>query len=135
MHSQSNQTWTPDADLTICTIEKANSLLNKLIEEGNHEDVRYFIIDEFHLVQDEQRGWQLETILTKLRTIEKKMNKPNFFQVVGMSATMSGLETLKAWLKQTAVFECTHRPVPLTEYTLDANSGTLFQEPPKELRV
>jgi replicative superfamily II helicase len=30
------------------------------------------VIDEFHLIQDEQRGWQLETILSKLRAIEKK---------------------------------------------------------------
>ena len=34
-----------------------------------------------------------------------------------MSATMSGLETLKAWLGETAVYECLHKPVPLTEYT------------------
>jgi len=37
-----------------------------------------------------------------------------------MSATLSGLETLKVWLNETAVFECLHRPVPLTEYTLDS---------------
>ena len=57
MHSQSNDQWTPDADLTVCTIEKANSLLNKLVEEELWFDVSYFIIDEFHLIQDEQRGW------------------------------------------------------------------------------
>lgn len=30
-----------------------------------------------------------------------------------MSATLSGLDTLKVWLDKTAVFECTHRPNPL----------------------
>ena len=48
---------------------------------------------------------------------------------------MSGLETLKAWLGETAVYECLHRPVPLTEYTLDTQSGTLFEEPPRPLLI
>lgn len=77
----------------------------------------------------------METILSKLKTIEKIFNKPNAFQIVGMSATMSGLETLKAWLGETAVYECLHRPVPLTEYTLDTQSGYLFEEPPRPLSV
>lgn len=93
------------------------------------------MIDEFHLIQDEQRGWQLETILSKLRAIEKKFAKPNAFQIVGMSATLSGLETLKSWLHVTSVFECTHRPVPLSEYSLDAMSGILYEEPPKAFRI
>ena len=52
-----------------------------------------------------------------------------------MSATLSGLDTLKRWMNRTAVYECTHRPVPLTEYTLEASTGTLYEEPPKALRL
>ena len=48
---------------------------------------------------------------------------------------MSGLETLKAWLGETAVYECLHKPVPLTEYTLDTQSATLFEEPPRALLI
>ena len=44
LHSQSEATWTPNVDLAICTIVKANSLL--------YFDIEFFIIDEFHLVQD-----------------------------------------------------------------------------------
>ena len=56
-------------DLAICTIEKANSLVNKLIEERRYFDVEFIIIDELHMVQDQQRGFLLETIIIKLNTI------------------------------------------------------------------
>ena len=71
--------WSPNCDLAICTIEKANGLLNRLIEEKLYFDVQFFIIDEFHLIQDEQRGWMIESILSKLKTIETNMNRPNAF--------------------------------------------------------
>ena len=44
--------WTPNCGIAICTIEKAKSLLKKLIEEQLFFDVELFIIDEFYLVQD-----------------------------------------------------------------------------------
>jgi replicative superfamily II helicase len=50
LHSQSEAVWTPDCDLAICTIEKANSLVNKLIEEQLYFDVSFFVVDEFHLI-------------------------------------------------------------------------------------
>jgi len=40
-------------DIAICTIEKANSLMNRLIEEKTYFDISFFIIDEFHLVSEE----------------------------------------------------------------------------------
>ena len=98
-------------------------MLNKLIEEESFFDIEFFIIDEFHLVQDQQRGYLLETIIAKLKTIERIFNRPNAFQIVAMSATLTGLSTLKRWLDHTEVYECNHRPVPLAEYTLDATSG------------
>ena len=62
LHSQSNSlvvviciigeaVWSPGVDLAICTIEKANSLMNRIIEEKVYFDISFFIIDEFHLVK------------------------------------------------------------------------------------
>ena len=42
-------------------------------------DVEFFIIDEFHLVQDPQRGYLVETIIAKLKTLEKIFKVPNRF--------------------------------------------------------
>ena len=62
----------------------------------------------------------LESILSKLKTIEAIHGMKNAFQIVGMSATMSGLAKLKKWLGETTVYECIQRPIPLTEYILDS---------------
>ncbi len=43
--------WSPGVDIAICTIEKANSLINRIIEEKTYFDISFFIIDEFHLVR------------------------------------------------------------------------------------
>ena len=45
-----------------------------------------------------------------------------------MSATMSGLDSLKLWLNKTEIYECAIRPVPLNEYTL--LNGQLTEHPP-----
>ena len=49
-----------------------------------------------------------------------------------MSATLGGLSTLERWLDKTEIYTSDHRPVPLSEYTLDARQARLFLEP--ELR-
>jgi len=79
MHSSSEGAWTPNVDIAICTIEKANSLLNKCIEERLYFDIQYFIIDEFHLILDESRGFMLESMIAKLRAVEKIMGKHSQF--------------------------------------------------------
>ena len=66
MHSQSEMQWTQNVDLAICTIEKANSLINKLIEEKQYFDIEFIIIDEFHMMLDEGRGFLLECLISKL---------------------------------------------------------------------
>jgi replicative superfamily II helicase len=77
-------------------------------------------------------------LLAKIRAVEKLLSKPNHYQIVSMSATLSGLDKLKEWL-DTEVFECQFRPVPLSEYLqvgcrlMDKNLRTVvdFSQLPK----
>lgn len=112
MHSLSDQQWTPNTDLAICTIEKANALVNKFIEEKTYFDIELFVIDELHLLLDDQRGFLLECLISKLMAIQKIQRQAtsensarSSFQFIGMSATMSGKEKLERWLNM-KVFEC-----------------------------
>lgn len=48
--TQGGSTLQPDASLAVCTIEKANALVNKLLEEGRLGEVGIVVIDEIHMV-------------------------------------------------------------------------------------
>ena len=54
--------------IAICTIEKANSLVNAMLDAGTlAASISAVIVDELHMVDDEDRGYLLELLLTKLR--------------------------------------------------------------------
>ena len=62
---------------------------------------------------DDIVDWTLPTICSCLRA-----------QIIGMSATMSGLEAMGRWLNA-RLFLTNFRPVPLTEHAVFA--GTVFK--------
>lgn len=114
-HSQNEANWGASTDIALCTIEKANSLLNKMLEEQLYHEVEFIIIDELHMIMDEGRGHLIENLISKLRFLEKV--KGSKVQLIAMSATMGGLDKLQSWLN-TAIYQCNFRPVPLNEYFL-----------------
>ncbi|KAM8975158.1 LOW QUALITY PROTEIN: DNA polymerase theta [Pelodytes ibericus] len=106
-------------DVAVCTIEKANSLVNRLIEEDKMDWLGMMVVDELHMLGDPHRGYLLELLLTKVRYISQKRSAQkegywNDVQIVGMSATLPNLSLLAAWLNA-ELYHTDYRPVPLLE--------------------
>ncbi|KAH6757052.1 hypothetical protein C2S51_038889 [Perilla frutescens var. frutescens] len=121
-----------DTSVAVCTIEKANSLINRLLEEGRLSELGTIVIDELHMVGDQSRGYLLELMLTKLRyaagegNVESssgensgmssgKTDPARGLQIIGMSATLPNVSAVAEWL-QAALYQTEFRPVPLEEY-------------------
>jgi len=67
------------ADVAICTIERANGLVNRLLEAEDRGDsesqlsqLGVVVVDELHMLGDPSRGYLLELLLTKIRYMSDK---------------------------------------------------------------
>ncbi|CAN8229667.1 unnamed protein product [Cochlearia groenlandica] len=135
--------------VAVCTIEKANSLINRLLEEGRLSELGIIVIDELHMVGDQHRGYLLELMLTKLRyaagegssesssgessgNSSGKADPAHGLQIVGMSATMPNVGAVADWL-QAALYQTEFRPVPLEEYIKVGN--TIYNKKMEVVRI
>lgn len=116
--------------LAICTIEKANSLINRLLEEERLSEIGAVFVDEMHLLGDPSRGYLLELLLTKLRYISLKDHNIQI-QIIGMSATLPNLGQLARWL-DSELYSTSFRPIPLYEQA--SICGELFDNDMKTIR-
>ncbi|KAJ2951880.1 hypothetical protein O0L34_g4131 [Tuta absoluta] len=119
MGSQSPPGGLQAVHVAICTIEKANSLVNRLLDDGNIADLGAVIVDELHLLGDPHRGYILELLLTKIKYVSSSLDGVQI-QIVGMSATLPNLEVLAQWL-EAELFITQFRPIPLEEFCLVGN--------------
>ncbi|MQL93723.1 hypothetical protein Taro_026365, partial [Colocasia esculenta] len=136
--NQGGGTLPKDTSVAVCTIEKANFLINRLLEEGRLSEICIVVIDELHMVGDQHRGYLLELMLTKLRyasgegnvescseettgTNSGKSDLSHGLQIVGMSATMPNVAAVADWL-HAALYQTDFRPVPLEEYIKVGNN-------------
>ncbi|XP_017792592.1 PREDICTED: DNA polymerase theta [Habropoda laboriosa] len=99
--------------VAIATIEKANSLINRLMEENELVNLGAVVIDELHLVGDPNRGYLLELLLTKLKYMTFRNENINI-QLIGMSATLPNISLLAKWL-DAELYKTEFRPIPLNE--------------------
>ncbi|KAB8206867.1 hypothetical protein BDV34DRAFT_224036 [Aspergillus parasiticus] len=112
--SKTTATWA-DTDIAVCTIEKANSLINTAIEECNIGDLGVVVLDELHMLDDEHRGYLLELMVTKILLLQQDI------QIIGMSATLSNTELLAEWMNAN-YYISTYRPIPIDDYLVYENA-------------
>ncbi|KAK0618145.1 P-loop containing nucleoside triphosphate hydrolase protein [Bombardia bombarda] len=106
--SKVRATWA-DFDIAVCTIEKANSLINSAINDCSITKLKSVVLDECHMIDDGYRGYLLELMATKLLCLEQQV------QIIAMSATLTNIGLLKDWL-QGHSYETRYRPVPIEEH-------------------
>jgi len=76
--------------------------------------VKYAILDEFHYMNDNERGtvWEESCILT-----------PPAVQLIALSATLTNADEITSWLEAihgpTTLIDCDYRPVPLRYHFAD----------------
>ena len=106
--SKARASWS-DVDVAVCTIEKANALVNTAIEECTINDLGVVVLDELHMIDDDHRGYLMELMASKLLSLERSV------QIVGMSATLTNTEVLAKWL-DAKYYNTKYVPVPIEEY-------------------
>lgn len=99
-------------NLAICTIEKANSIINRLMEQCKLDEIGVIVVDEIHLVSDPGRGYILELLLAKVLYMSEKFGYQ--IQIVTMSATLANVNLLTKWLNA-ELYITNFRPVQLQE--------------------
>lgn len=99
-------------DVAVCTIEKANVIVNKFLEQKKIDAIGCVVVDEVHLISDPSRGYLLELLLAKILYVDRKMQCN--IQVIAMSATLPNLKLLTDWLRA-EFYHTDYRPVELHE--------------------
>jgi helicase len=105
----STDPWLERYDVIIMTNEKSDSLLRHRARWM--DEISLVIADEVHLLNDAERGPTLEVVLARLMQVN-----PNI-QVLALSATISNVDEIAAWLNAQQV-TTEWRPVRLKEGVL-----------------
>lgn len=99
-------------NILISTPEKWDSLTRRWRDSPSFvTSIKLFLIDEIHLVNEDNRGPTLEAVVSRMKTIcvcsrgDSKIN----IRFIGMSATFPNIEDLGQWLggKRAVLFKYT----------------------------
>uniref|UniRef100_H0VA28 Probable ATP-dependent DNA helicase HFM1 n=1 Tax=Cavia porcellus TaxID=10141 RepID=H0VA28_CAVPO len=124
------------AHIIMTTPEKWDSMTRKWRDNSLVQLVRLILIDEVHVVKDENRGPTLEVVVSRMKTIQSlplplenvSTNIPMRF--VAVSATIPNAEDVAEWLsdgKRPAIclkMDDSHRPVKLQKVVLGFPCGS-----------
>nr|KAF6505464.1 helicase for meiosis 1 [Rousettus aegyptiacus] len=124
------------AHIIMTTPEKWDSMTRKWRDNSLVQLVRLFLIDEVHVVKDENRGPTLEVVVSRMKTVQSLShtleNTSTFIPMrfVAVSATIPNAEDIAEWLsggEGPAVclkMDETHRPVKLRKVVLGFPSSS-----------
>lgn len=115
-------------ELIICTIEKANAIVNSFTIRGQAYKLGCVVIDEMHMLGDAFNGYLLEILVSKLHFLEAKSRTLSLsdaslrirIQLVAMTATVGNIESLCEWFRA-SLYTTDFRPVPLREHVVAAD--------------
>ncbi|MEM4702847.1 MAG: DEAD/DEAH box helicase [Archaeoglobaceae archaeon] len=99
----STDDYLADCDLIIATCEKADSLLRNKARWMSK--IGCLVVDELHLIDDVERGVNLEVFITKMLESAR---------IIGLSATVKNYREIAEWLNAECYYS-NWRPVPLIE--------------------
>ncbi|KAL8891996.1 MAG: hypothetical protein Q9215_000998 [Flavoplaca cf. flavocitrina] len=93
---------------------EANMLVNTAIEQCTIDDLGMVILDELHMIDDDNRGYLMELLASKVLSLERSV------QIVGMSATLPNTQLLAKWLNA-KFYESKFKPIAIDEYLVCEN--------------
>ncbi|CAK7303301.1 Probable ATP-dependent DNA helicase HFM1 [Vulpes lagopus] len=123
------------AHIIMTTPEKWDSMTRKWRDNSLVQLVRLFLIDEVHVVKDENRGPTLEVVVSRMKTVQS-LSPPSEnstvipMRFVAVSATIPNAEDIAEWLsdgERPAVclkMDEKHRPVKLQKVVLGFPCGS-----------
>ncbi|XP_021087057.1 probable ATP-dependent DNA helicase HFM1 [Mesocricetus auratus] len=117
------------ANIIMTTPEKWDSMTRKWRDNSLVQLVRLFLIDEVHIIKDENRGPTLEVVVSRMKTVQSLSGalqnaSPVPMRFVAVSATIPNAEDVAEWLsdgERPAVclkMDESHRPVKLQKVVL-----------------
>ncbi|XP_043859042.1 probable ATP-dependent DNA helicase HFM1 [Dromiciops gliroides] len=118
------------AHIIMTTPEKWDSMTRKWRDNSLVQLVRLFLIDEVHVVKDENRGPTLEVVITRMKTISslsqtsENSSAAILVRFVAVSATIPNAEDIAEWLSdgkrpaKCLKIDEKHRPVKLRKVVL-----------------
>lgn len=104
-------------DVLVTTYERLDAIMRQ--RPSWLRDVSAIVVDEIHVLGDDERGPVIEMILSRALK--------NSWQIIGLSATIGNPEDIGGWLNAETI-ECDWRPVPLIQGYYDKKKSKIFFE-------